>query len=643
MPLKIFVLVILFALFVFLCGAGHLMRCLGAGHTQGFAILNDCTAFISFLTAVYLLPLVPNLMSTLDEGLQELIRLNEETEESRRKLITFMAFLCHEIRNPLFAVTSSISFMEDGNLTDEQERALRSIQQSTSLMLRLVNDVLDISKLDSGKLELEERHFDFHEMAYNVASSTETQIKSHPDVAFRFDMTPDVPKVLVGDSVRIVQVLYNLLSNAVKFTEKGVISFNVSIMDYDLALLEGVIDKENSRSSLGSSSKLGEDGDGDADSSLKLLQNAEDGRVDHDMDEVVLKVVVADTGPGISPDRIGEIFKPYSQKLSDYRKHGGTGLGLSIITKILRLMGGSIQVESEENDGATFTVYFPLRISHGPNEETTDDSKSIISKSLSSSRLPEITAPSLQSLPLINNQVSPAVDAAPRMACTTPATLSSQEEFSASSLPWMATSMEDIPSPCSPMLLSPTSFMNQSVLAIESLSSPISSRKRQLTKFNLPSNDNFVLVVDDNLLNRKLLGKMLSHFNLEHRFACDGQEAVDTMLQSRNCTGASDAPQFALIIMDLSMPTMDGCEATRVIRSYGMKLPILALTANAIEGSRVDALKAGATEFLTKPILRDDLHAKCFQYLSPKIDLELNCSSHKFRHQESGLLEECKD
>ncbi|GKY91125.1 hypothetical protein MPSEU_000085300 [Mayamaea pseudoterrestris] len=639
MPLKVFVLVILFALFVFLCGAGHLMRCLGAGHTEGFAILNDCTAFISFLTAMYLLPLVPNLMSTLDEGLQELIRLNEETQESRRKLITFMAFLCHEIRNPLFAVTSSISFLEDGKLTDEQERALRSIGQSTNLMLRLVNDVLDISKLESGKLQLEERHFDFQEMAHNVAASTETQIKAHPDVAFEFHMSQNVPQMLIGDSVRILQILYNLLSNAVKFTEEGVISFGLSVMDYDEALVEGVVDKQgtsrNTHCPKDKSTKLSEDAD--ADSSMKLLQHAEEGLASNELDAVVLKVVVADTGPGIAADRIGEIFKPYSQKLSDYRKHGGTGLGLSIITKILRLMGGSIQVESEEGEGATFTVYIPLHISHTLCKETTDDSSSIMAGSLSTSRLPDITSPSLQNLPLFNDKKILAKEAHVRQSSTASATLLTQESTS-----WMNVSIEDIPSPSSTILQSSSAF-NQSILAMESLSNPVSPRKRQLTKFNLASNDNVVLVVDDNLLNRKLLGKMLSHFNLEHRFACDGREAVDAMLLSRNHTGASDAPQFALIIMDLSMPTMDGCEATRLIRSHGMTLPILALTANAIEASRVDALKAGATEFLTKPILREDLHAKCFHYLSPQINLAVSFSPSALRHQQSGLLEESKE
>ena len=157
-----------------------------------------------------------------------------------------------------------------------------------------------------------------------------------------------------------------------------------------------------------------------------------------------------------------------------------------------------------------------------------------------------------------------------------------------------------------------------------------------MTKFHLPSNDNVVLVVDDNLLNRKLLGKMLSHFNLEHQFACDGQQAVDAMLQSRNYTGEPNAPLFSLVLMDLSMPVLDGVAAIRILReSHSLDLPILALTANAIETSRQDALKAGATEFLTKPILRDDLHAKCFQYLAPKLDVTSDCWS-----QRSGLLEE---
>ena len=153
MPAKIVLLLILFALFIFLCGAGHLLRCLERTSTYMFLVVNTLTSIVSSLTAIYLLPLIPNLLSTLDQSLAELVELNQEAEESKAKLFTFMAFLCHEIRNPLFAITSSANFLGDTNLTVEQSDGVDSIFDSSMLMLRLVNDVLDLSKIDAGKLE----------------------------------------------------------------------------------------------------------------------------------------------------------------------------------------------------------------------------------------------------------------------------------------------------------------------------------------------------------------------------------------------------------------------------------------------------------------------------------------------------------
>jgi signal transduction histidine kinase len=172
-----------------------------------FELINWATAFISAATALYLIPLVPNLMGTFEKNLTDL-ELKEKIEESHRKLMTFMAFLCHEIRNPLFAITSTIDFMEDYQLTEEQERSLTNIKQSTNLMLRLVNDVLDLSRLESGKFELEEINFDVREMMQNLAAITETQIrvKHHDAVEFRFHLDASVPRIVCSDSCRILQV-----------------------------------------------------------------------------------------------------------------------------------------------------------------------------------------------------------------------------------------------------------------------------------------------------------------------------------------------------------------------------------------------------------------------------------------------------
>jgi signal transduction histidine kinase len=165
MPYKILVLLVLFALFIFLCGTGHLMRSLGKADTDVFYYNNILTAFISLATALYLIPLIPNLFGIIDQTIRDSIKQNnKEIAESKAKLITFMAFLCHEIRNPLFAITSSAEFLADTEMTEEQAIGVGSISDSSLLMLRLVNDVLDLSKIDAGKLELEDRDFDLHRL-----------------------------------------------------------------------------------------------------------------------------------------------------------------------------------------------------------------------------------------------------------------------------------------------------------------------------------------------------------------------------------------------------------------------------------------------------------------------------------------------
>lgn len=207
MPLKIVGLLVLFALFIFFCGVGHLFRCIGWSDVY-FDLLNWTTAVISLITALYLVLYVPNLMSAIDSSLRDVKKHQKETEESERKLLTFMSFLCHELRNPLFAISSNLEFALDEEMTEEQEKALTSINQSTNLMLRLVNDVLDLSKLESGKLEIEERDFDIREMMQNIAAITDTQVqlKHGDDVQFKFEMSPDVPQIVRGDSVRILQI-----------------------------------------------------------------------------------------------------------------------------------------------------------------------------------------------------------------------------------------------------------------------------------------------------------------------------------------------------------------------------------------------------------------------------------------------------
>ena len=599
MPAKIVALVVLFALFIFLCGAGHLMRCLNYTETSAFYITNWCTAFISLGTATYLIPLVPNLMSSLDEGLQELRRLNVESEESRHKLVTFMAFLCHEMRNPLFAITSFSAFLEDENMSPNQERALSSIQPATQLMLRLVNDVLDISKLESGRLELEEEEFLLREMLQNVGSSTEMQLRQKPSVDFKFQLADNVPTVAVGDSARILQVAYNLLSNATKFTEEGSITFKTSLVNYDEALEnQWILTNSESGDStnffdgatrLGSSATSLDTAAHDNDFETHLLSAKEGFSTESKM--AVLKLEVSDTGAGIEQNFLERIFVPYSwSKLTDYREHGGTGLGLAIVSKLSRKMGGTIHVASAEGVGSTFAVYLQLRIPEiRPQYQRYTELWANTLSQGSISTLPEDDPLGPETYVQMEEGRSHALDGARLSTCV---------------------SSETIP---------PAQIGCQVVERVNYHK----KRKPSLDLFSFEREAQKVLIVDDNQVNRKLLARMISHFRLEYELAANGQEAVDIIMKSRNVTGNTDDSSFGLIIMDLSMPVLDGCQATRILRERNVDLPILALTACPVDVSKQDALEAGVTEFLLKPILRKDLHRKCKYYLLGESDAEM--------------------
>ena len=594
MPLKVTVLLILFAFFIFLCGAGHFLKCLNKVDSELFHWVNALTAVISLMTAFYLLPLIPDIMSQIDQSLKEATNLNKEILESKANLVSFMAFLCHEIRNPLFAVTSAAQFLQDTAMTEEQAVGVGSIFDSALLMLRLVNDVLDLSKLDTGKLELEVCPFNLRSLLQKLEATMRLQVEQEHgnEVQFDFCIDSNVPTVIYGDSTRFLQIVYNLISNANKFTATGTIQLTVSVDEKIHSTERATTMNPNSIS----------------DEEARLLSEAEEGvAVRKRNDCVNLVITVCDTGTGIDPARVKDIFKPYSQaKLSDYRNHGGTGLGLAIIASLLKLMNGNISVNTRVDVGSTFTVTIPVILGHS-NDKRVEELPTQLN-------IGEVVA-STKRLPILSNTIDMDHLANKSDSRELP------EGTSFGSLDGGTLIIPDI-SNTPPKLsqvhddVSDDNSVDKLELLIQQ---PDIERNPDvsiaLSKFDFPENENIILVVDDNNINRKILGRMLKYYNLDHRFAVNGHDAVQKLRQSKNMSGNSNAPHFGLVLMDLSMPVMDGFHAIHELRKLGLKIPIIALTANALSQEKERALAAGATEFKTKPIMRDDLHAVCKLYL----------------------------
>jgi CheY-like chemotaxis protein len=389
------------------------------------------------------------------------------------------------------------------------------------------------------------------------------QQKHGDKVKLDFEVSKDVPQNVIGDSTRVLQIVYNLISNASKFTEKGFIKLSIGLCDD-----ESINGNTSSSTDLSESSGFLECDDETSDQfSMGLLDSAEDGTIHHKNRAVHLKIVVSDSGVGIDPERLMLIFEPYSQaKLSDYRIHGGTGLGLSIISSLLKLLGGNIQVVSNVGKGTTFTLTLLLQVPLDQGKTIMDSGLDMSNTLLATQRLPVYT----ESF----NLIAPADDRGEGVT---------------------------------------------SAFTLDTLNTTYKARRVKkeatLPRFNFPPGICVVLVIDDNKVNRKIIGRMLQFYNVEFVEAVNGKEALDIIRMSRNVTGDSNAPHFGLILMDLQMPVMDGYEAMETLRGDGVNLPIVALTANALSREKQRAFKAGANEFQTKPILREDVHALCNRFL----------------------------
>lgn len=588
---RVRVLVGITTLILFSNGTGHILR-LFPEHdaiSTPSKLIGSLPAYFSFIAAVCFLTLLPGLIKELNESGKTLQQLQEQVQTCKTNKAAFMSFVSHEIRNPLFAITSNLAFLEDGPLNDEQLRTVTAIDQAAGLMLRLVNDILDLANLESGNVHLNERDFDLRELLNDMAEHTKQEIKMRHknSVDFLFTMDTSVPRFVRGDAARIVQVAYNLLSNATKFTEQGRIELSVSA-EYAITSVSDELHNFSPvlvPSALSLSNSYSRNYDPLQKKDFTTFHDQQRREINHNR---MLKLQVKDSGIGISPDVMKDLFKPYTPtKLLGYRKHGGTGLGLSILSKLLQVMGGKIDVKSQEGSGSTFVVYLPLQLSRDSVVVQPGEAFYLLRTSISASKLPLL----LHEDEIVRCNSSPDLCHA-----------SSHTE-------------------------SPTSCMRTPSNSVEIVKrAPLLP---DLQRFQFARNTNVVLVVDDNKVNRKLICRMLVKFNIDFREAANGKEAVDIILQSRNVTENANSPLFGLVLIDLCMPVMGGCEAIRMMRNHNIQIPIIALTANALEECQRDAVCAGADEFATKPIRRSFLYEKLRKYLTlndPSTRAEESCS-----------------
>jgi len=538
-------------------------------------------------------------LATIGTDITDLVEAKEAAEAVSKAKSEFLARMSHEIRTPMNAIIGMTSIAQDSPDVERKEYCLDKISSASKHLLGVINDILDMSKIEADKFEINAEEFDFEKMLMNITNMVGFRMdeKSH-NFMVHFDQA--ISHYVIGDEQRLSQVIVNLLSNAVKFTpECGTIGLHIECMD----------------------------------------------TYEH---EVRLKFTVSDTGIGISPEQQGKLFTSFEQADGSIsRRFGGTGLGLAISKRIVELMGGKISIESEMGFGTK--VIFNILVGKGAQKKRSDISQKIDRKNLRilavddspatreyfhhlMTRLKlnyDVAASGAEALSMIDSAIKngkpynfffvdwmmPEMDGV-QLATT----IKERMPTNAVIIMISAARWSDIESQATaagidgfiPKPLFPSALVDCINICLGAVSEEDKKVNAEQKNFNF--SDYHILLVEDVEVNREIVIALLEDTKIKIDVAGNGIEAVEKF--------TANGDKYDLVFMDIHMPVMDGHEATREIRASAhpaaKQMPIVAMTANAFREDVERCKESGMNDHISKPIERALMIDKMALWLGKK-------------------------